>query len=87
MQQGKHQHQGVKAASKDDKSPLFWYDARLLMIEGKGWTDTEDLYDRLPAKAQGHVPKAVTVVLSEPDQAKAFRTSYTILRGKTKMWA
>jgi lysophospholipase L1-like esterase len=47
------------AATKDDKSPLLWYNARLLTIEGKGWTDTEDFYDRLPASAKGKVPKAV----------------------------
>ena len=47
------------SATRDAKSPLLWYDGHLLTIEGKGWTNTEDLYDRLPAKAKGHVPQAV----------------------------
>lgn len=46
-------------AVKDAQSPLLWYDARLLTIEGQGWTDTEDSYDRLPADAKDTVPKAV----------------------------
>ena len=34
---------------------LAWYDIRRLDIEGKGWTDTKDFYDRLPAGAEGVV--------------------------------
>lgn len=37
------------------ESKLQWYDARQLTIEGKGWTDTETFYHRLPAKAKGVV--------------------------------
>ncbi len=29
-----------------------WRDARALGIEGKGWTDTESVYDRLPGRAE-----------------------------------
>lgn len=47
------------AAVKDEKKPILWYDAKLLTIEGKGWTETEDYYDRLPAKAKGLVPQPV----------------------------
>lgn len=36
-----------------------WYDARLLSIEGQGWSDTKSDYDRLPAKAEGKVRGAV----------------------------
>lgn len=32
-----------------------WHDARELTVEGKGWTDTKDFYDRLPARAEGQV--------------------------------
>ncbi len=32
-----------------------WYDGRLLLLEGKGWEDTESHYDRLPAKAKDKV--------------------------------
>ncbi|MFN7138895.1 MAG: SGNH/GDSL hydrolase family protein [Limisphaerales bacterium] len=31
---------------------LVWHDVRTLPIEGKGWTDTRNFYDRLPARAQ-----------------------------------
>jgi len=32
-----------------------WRDARELVVEGKGWTDTKSFYDRLPARAENHV--------------------------------
>ncbi|MCW5554193.1 MAG: SGNH/GDSL hydrolase family protein [Verrucomicrobiae bacterium] len=32
-----------------------WRDARELTVEGKGWTDTKDFYDRLPARAESLV--------------------------------
>lgn len=38
---------------------LTWYDARGLDIEGKGWTDTESPFDRLPARAQSIVRQPV----------------------------
>ncbi|MCP4246400.1 MAG: hypothetical protein GY778_05055, partial [bacterium] len=41
------------------ESDLLWYDARDLVVEGKGWTDTESFYNRLPARAEGKVPKSV----------------------------
>lgn len=31
---------------------LRWHDAKDFGIEGKGWTDTKNFYDRLPAKAE-----------------------------------
>lgn len=34
---------------------LRWHDARNLTVEGRGWTETKDFYDRLPAKAEGVV--------------------------------
>ena len=36
-------------------SDVLWYDARELVIEGKGWQDTEEFFDRLPARAKGIV--------------------------------
>ncbi len=38
---------------------LHWTDARDLLVEGKGWTNTVSFYDRLPARAEGKAPKAV----------------------------
>jgi hypothetical protein len=31
---------------------MLWTDARALTIEGKGWSETEEFYDRLPRKAK-----------------------------------
>ena len=44
-------------AQADDKT--VWYDCKNLAIEGKGWTDTQSFYDRLPAKAEGQVTPSV----------------------------
>jgi lysophospholipase L1-like esterase len=38
---------------------LQWIDARDLTIEGKGWTNTQQFYDRLPGKAEARVRPAV----------------------------
>lgn len=40
-------------------SDVGWYDARKLTIEGRGWTETENFFERLPAKAKGKVTDAV----------------------------
>lgn len=44
-------------ASPDGKT--LWYDCKDLVVEGKGWTDTQAFYDRLPAKAKGKVTPSV----------------------------
>jgi lysophospholipase L1-like esterase len=38
---------------------LVWRDARELMVEGRGWRDTKDFYDRLPARAEKMVRQNV----------------------------
>src|SRR3954454_1830380 len=38
---------------------LRWRDARELTLEGKGWSDTKDPYDRYPARAEKVVRPAV----------------------------
>ncbi|GAT33072.1 lysophospholiPASe L1 [Terrimicrobium sacchariphilum] len=38
---------------------MNWHNIREWGIEGKGWTDTERYYDRLPARARASVPEAV----------------------------
>ncbi|MCE9608052.1 MAG: SGNH/GDSL hydrolase family protein [Planctomycetia bacterium] len=40
-------------------SPLRWFDAKEIGIEGRGWSDVNDFYDRLPSKAEKTVPKSV----------------------------
>lgn len=42
-------------AVKDAEKGLLWHNAESLTIEGKGWQDTEDFFDRLPLKAKGVV--------------------------------
>jgi hypothetical protein len=37
----------------------LWFDVRQLDVEGRGWNDTKDFYDRLPARAEGVVRKPV----------------------------
>ena len=47
-----------KARPSPDGKTL-WYDCKDLDVEGKGWTDTQAFYDRLPAKAEGKVTPSV----------------------------
>lgn len=44
---------------QDPCDNTVWYDGGLLLLEGKGWEDTESTYDRLPAKARETVRPAV----------------------------
>ena len=37
----------------------LWYDIADVGVEGKGWTETKSVYDRLPAKAEGVVTEGV----------------------------
>lgn len=39
-------------ATHEGDSPLAWYEASLLTLEGKGYVDTPTTYSRLPARAQ-----------------------------------
>ena len=48
-----------KQGIADPDGKTIWYEGKLLKVEGKGWNDTELLYDRLPAKAKGVAPEHV----------------------------
>ena len=48
-----------KTASAETDADLVWFDVRRAGLEGKGWTDTEAFYDRLPARAMGVVREEV----------------------------
>lgn len=39
----------------DPGGEWLWYDVKPLEVEGKGWTETESFFHRLPAKAKGVV--------------------------------
>jgi lysophospholipase L1-like esterase len=41
------------------ETELLWHDIRELGVEGKGWTDTEHFFDRLPARAKAMVTETV----------------------------
>jgi len=45
--------------SQADGSKILWTDIRQFGVEGRGWNDTKDFYDRLPARAEGVVRKPV----------------------------
>ncbi len=47
------------AQSAPSEPNIVWYNARELTIEGRGWTDTESVYDRLPARAKQIVNEQV----------------------------
>lgn len=47
------------AATRETSSPLLWYDASLLRIEGRAYDDTPTTWSRLPARAQETVPSSV----------------------------
>jgi hypothetical protein len=42
-----------------DMKDVHWHDLKTLTLEGKGWSDTEGAYDRLPARAKGVVREPV----------------------------
>jgi hypothetical protein len=39
-------------AQQTNASNFQWHDARTLTVEGKGWQDTKEFFDRLPARAE-----------------------------------
>jgi hypothetical protein len=43
----------------DKDGTTTWYSGEVLPIEGKGFSDTESFYDRLPARAKESVPAPV----------------------------
>jgi lysophospholipase L1-like esterase len=42
-------------SSQKAEAKLNWHDVSQWGVEGKGWTDTERYYDRLPSRAKGRV--------------------------------
>ncbi len=47
-----------KATASEDGKTL-WYDCKDIGVEGKGWSDTQSYYDRLPARAEAKAPQRV----------------------------
>ena len=45
--------------NSSSKDKINWYNAKQIGVEGKGWTNTERYFDRLPSKAEDFVRKPV----------------------------
>jgi lysophospholipase L1-like esterase len=63
-----------------------WYDLAKLPVEGKGWTKTKHLYDRLPAEAEG-VVRAPVWSLAQDSTGLRYRfvTAAPTIRARWKL--
>lgn len=50
---------GVRPARAQNSHDVVWHDVRAWSVSGRGWSDTERYFDRLPARAKGVVRDAV----------------------------
>src|ERR1017187_788466 len=68
----------------------LWYDIRQFGVEGRGWNDTRDFYDRLPARAEGLVRKPIwELSRNSAGLCVRFVTDATTLRARwalTESW-
>ena len=75
-------------AGTNDTPP--WYDIRQFGVEGRGWNDTKDFYDRLPARAEAIVRKPVwDLSRNSAGMCVRFVTDATTLRARwalTESW-
>lgn len=82
--------QTVNAQSIKADAPLLWFNAKELSIEGKGWQDTQNFYDRLPSKAEGVVRSAIWdlsqetpgIVVRFVTDATSISARWTLRKGK-----
>jgi len=58
-QSREHSNDLPQGGARYTTSPLVWYDARYLTVEGRAFTDTENFWERLPVRAKAQVPPAV----------------------------
>lgn len=49
----------VAARWAADEAEIVWRDARELVVEGRGWTETEQFFERLPSKAKSRATDSV----------------------------
>ncbi|MFH1302811.1 MAG: SGNH/GDSL hydrolase family protein [Planctomycetota bacterium] len=70
----------------DEKDKTHWFDIKDLGLEGKGWTETEAFFDRLPAKAKGVVrPPVWSLSKHSAGMAVRFVTDATTIKAKWKL--
>jgi lysophospholipase L1-like esterase len=76
----------LRAAVSAPAEETTWHNLTSLPVEGKGWTATQSLYDRLPAKAEG-VVRAEVWDLSHDSTGLRYRfaTDASVLRGRWKL--
>ncbi len=73
----------VRAQTNSGASDLHWVDAQTLGVEGKGWAETRDFYDRLPASAESLVPEPVwSLGHDSTGMAVRFRTDATAISAR-----
>jgi hypothetical protein len=67
-----------------------WHDIRRFGVEGRGWNDTKDFYDRLPAKAESRVRQPVwDLSRNSAGMCVRFVTDATAIRARwalTESW-
>ena len=62
---------------------ITWIDAKTLKVEGKGWQDTDNYFDRFPSKAKEMISKGLYEASQEtPGIAIRFKTNSPTLRIK-----
>lgn len=66
----------AEVCTADEADPgVRWIDVATLSFEGRGWTDTETPYDRLPARAKGSVrPEVWALAQNSAGLGVRFRT-------------
>ena len=80
------ENQPVSKFSVDKKDKTHWFDIKNLGVEGKGWTETESFYDRLPKKAKGVVRKPVwSLSKHSAGIAVRFVTNATAIKAKWEL--
>lgn len=80
------ENQPVADFTVDKKDKTHWFDIKNLGVEGKGWTDTEAFFDRLPAKAKGVVrPPVWSLSKKSAGIAVRFVTDATTIKAKWKL--
>lgn len=78
--------QSLAPSSVDAKDKTAWFDIKNLTVEGKGWTETESFFDRLPAKAKGVVrPPVWSLSKHSAGIAVRFVTDATTIKAKWKL--
>ena len=69
---------------------ILWSDIKQLGVEGRGWDDTKEFYDRLPAKAEGNVrPPVWDLSRNSAGLCVRFVTDATTIRARwalTESW-